>query len=69
MKLWRVRFRYIPQSDYCTPLTYIPIETTFIEAETEEKAWEKFCSGGTDPSDYHKEDIYLEREVAQDATL
>jgi len=42
MKKWELRFRYIPPDDYMTPLMYIPIESTLVKAETEEKAWEQF---------------------------
>ena len=39
-----VRFRYIPPYDYMTPLMYIPIEQTIIEAETPDLAWSSFLS-------------------------
>jgi len=42
MKKWELRFRYISPDDYMTPLMYIPIESTLVEAGTEEKAWEQF---------------------------
>jgi hypothetical protein len=46
MKKWEIRFRVISPSDYNIPLCYLPIESTIIEAETEELAWEKWV---TDP--------------------
>ncbi len=41
-KKWRISFRYIPPYDYMTPLMYIPIEETIIEAESADEAWRMF---------------------------
>jgi len=38
-KVWRIRFRHIAYYDYLTPLMYIPIEETRVEADTADEAW------------------------------
>ncbi len=44
MKTWLIRFRYIAPYDYHTPMMYLPIEETRIEAETVDEAWEKWIT-------------------------
>ena len=60
MKKWVIRFRVVSPTDYHTPLMYLPIETTYVEAETAEKAWEKWVTApSAAPREwYRKIDIY-----------
>jgi len=60
MKKWTIRFRVISPSDYHTPLIYLPVESTVIEAETEDAAWEKWVTDEyAAPRDwYNKIEIY-----------
>ena len=60
MSKWAVRFRVISPSDYHTPLGYIPIESTQVEAQTADEAWEKWITDPyASPRDwYKKEEIY-----------
>jgi len=57
---WVVRFRVISPNDYQTPLMYIPIQQTAVEAETADEAWEAWVTGpGAAPREwYKKEEIY-----------
>lgn len=63
MKKWVIRFRYIAPYDCHTPMMYLPIEQTCVEAKTADEAWEKWITEpGAGPQDnYKKEEIY-ERE-------
>ena len=60
MKKWVIRFRVIYPTDYMTPLIYIPIEETVVEAETANEAWEKWVTAPfAAPREwYKKEEIY-----------
>lgn len=60
MRMWVIRFQYIPFSDYLAPMCYIPTEQTGIEAESADDAWEKWV---TDPlagprENYKRIEIY-----------
>ena len=59
---WIIRFRVISPSDYHTPFMHIPIESTLIEAESAEEAWEKWITAPyAFPRDwYRKEEIFAE---------
>ena len=60
MKKFVIRFRLISPNDYHTPMMYLPVESTIVEAETEEAAWEKWVIDPyAAPRDwYKKEEIY-----------
>ena len=57
---WVIRFRVIAPNDYHTPLMYLPIEETLVEADTADAAWDKWVTApGAAPRDwYKKEEIY-----------
>jgi len=44
---WVIRFRMVTAYDMMTPMMYLPLGETRIQAESAEAAWEKFV---TDPS-------------------
>jgi len=46
MPNWVIRFRVISPTDYFTPLMYLPIEETCVQAESADEAWKKWV---TDP--------------------
>ena len=57
MKKWRIEFRYIPPSDYNTPMLYIPLEGTIVEAESSKEAWSKFINHPyAGPPDYYRKE-------------
>ena len=58
--LWVVRYRYIAPDDYMTPMMYLPIQETHIEAETAQAAWESLVTGqyAGNRENYRKEEIY-----------
>ena len=60
MRKWVIRFRVISPNDYNTPMCYLPMEETRIEAQTEDEAWEKWVTDPyAAPRDwYRKEEIY-----------
>jgi hypothetical protein len=56
--MWLLRFRYIAPYDYMTPLMYLPIQETRIEANTADEAWKKWINGDLKNQDnYRKESV------------
>lgn len=65
MKVWTIRFRYIPVSQYHTPLSLIPIEETKIRCWTPEEARAKFFNErfqGMTPEAFLIYDVILEED-------
>ncbi len=60
MSKWRLRFRYIADYDYNTPMMYIPIQETVVEGETKDASWQNFLRDATHPD-------YLRLEEAIEA--
>jgi hypothetical protein len=55
-----IRFRVLSPSDYHTPLCYLPVEETRVDADTADQAWEKWVTNpyASPQNWYNKIEIY-----------